>query len=190
MKNTNFFPRKTGPKRHSSLFLCKVLCRKTHVPRPPARPWPGPGPPSRPGPPFRPGPPGPLRPSGPASAIEFFPPFFFPGHTGLFPRVRKRGEKWYKSLKSKLLYCRETTLPAAQRSTERCAQASCRAAAFCVYIMLQKSWQLSQISMLTLSSRGSFGISRGKIRRIRGGNPVSSRAILRRRFSRHENCFV
>ena len=51
-------------------------------------------------------------------------------------------------------------LPAMQRSTERLAHASCWAAAFCIYKMLHKSWQLSQISMQTLTvtpSRGSFG---------------------------------
>ena len=115
----NFFPRQTVPMRHSSLFLCKVLCRNTHVPRPPARPWPGPGPPSRPGPPFRPGPPGPLWLSGPAPAIEFFPPVFFPGHTGLFPRVRKRGEKWVQKREEKTLVLQRNNLArrAAQHRT-------------------------------------------------------------------------
>ena len=151
-------------KQLRSGILAYVICRNTHVPPPP----PGSAqPPSRHGPPSRPGPPGPLQPSDPAPATEFARAQyrFFSGHTGFFPRVREQSKNSVQKEKSlrKLTYWIAVTSPAVPRRTELRAQAPCWTAAFCMYRMLHKPRQLSQISMRTLTvipSRGSFGFFR------------------------------
>ena len=59
----------------------------------------------------------------------------------------------------KLTYCIVATLPAMLHSTEHCAQASCLAAAVCMYTTLHKSLQQSQTSMLTLTLTPACGSS-------------------------------
>ena len=56
--------------------------------------------------------------------------------TGILSRVREQGKKSVQ--KEKLTYCIEASLPAARRRTKRRAQASCWAAAFCMYKMLHE----------------------------------------------------
>ena len=97
--------------------------------------------------------------SCPATAIEFFLQYqFFPWTYCFFPHVREKFSNKGKNTKwANSAYCVEETLPAAPRSTARCAQASCWAAAFCVCTLLYKSLQLPQISMLTLTVTWSGG---------------------------------
>ena len=97
VKYTGFSTWYSAAKRHSSLLLCTYLCRNTHVPPPfpgPARPQPVAAPiPARPAIPARPSRPAPAQLSG--TCYRIFPgvgTVFFQGHTGFFPRVRKRGK--------------------------------------------------------------------------------------------------
>ena len=99
LKISNFFPRHTALKLHSSLFLSTFLCRNRHVPPNPAGPA-RPQPPSWPSTPSRPARPDPLWPSGPAPATKFFPGSV----RGFSPRMRERGKKSVQKEKTHLLH--------------------------------------------------------------------------------------
>ena len=160
VKITGFSPLQTALKWHSSIFLSTFLSRNTHV-TPPARPEPGQHPCPAPLPCHlaRPCPPCPLWPS---QVLHLQPNFslstvtvFFLRHQGFFPCVRQRGKDSVQKEKTHLL-CWSSFAP---RSVQyiSCAQETCWAAASCMYTMLHMSWQLSQISMLTLTVTPSYG---------------------------------
>ena len=137
------------------VFLHTFLCRNTHPPGS-ARPSPHPCPALQ------------AR-SGRSLSCTcdriFASVLFFPGTCEIFPHVREqwRGKKFCFGKRRKLTSWIEATLPTALRLTERYAHATCWAAAFCMYTMVHKSQQLSQIWMLTLTvtaSCGSFGFFR------------------------------
>ena len=97
-----------------------------------------------------------LRPSGPVPATEFSHYRFFSWAHRIF--FQGTGKKIVTKGKDSLTALKR---PCPPRSAARCSQKSCWAAAFCMYTMLHKSLQLSQILMLTLTmtpSRGSFGL--------------------------------
>ena len=158
MKNKGFFPWQTALKLCSSLFLPTFLFRNMHVPLashcPVQSPCPAPNP-------------GQVLPtcfcpvlSGTFNWIFPSAPFLFRAYSSFPWRERCEGKGKIMCIRRKLTHCIAAALPAAQRWTERCAQASCWAAAFCMFKMLHKSLQLSQISMRTLTvtpSCGSFG---------------------------------
>ena len=161
MKNFSFFPQQTAPKRHSSLFLRTY----THEHARPSAPQPCPAlscPCPHPALPALPSLSAPAKQSGTCNWI--FPGLstvFFSGHIEFFPRVREWGKNSVQKEKIHLLHWSDLARCAAPHRTlcPGILLSSSLLRPFCTYIMLHKSRQLSQISMLTLTvtlSRGSF----------------------------------